>query len=120
MEPTSLEARCKATVQTLATELGLEGTASPDGSRGKTTNQMVIDRVLKMRKELAAANAAIQKSRALCIDARYNGSKHEHLLDDLMPVLDAVDPEEVGHESDDSDSGSGSDSSEGGKKRARE
>lgn len=131
MEPTSLEDRCKATVQTLAAELGLKGMVDQDGNRVKITNQMVIDKVLEMRKdldgvlqvrkELAAANAAIQKSRALCIAARYDAGKSEHLLDDLMPVLNDVDPEEVGLESDDSDGSSCSgSSSDGGRKRARE
>ena len=41
---------------TLATELGLKGTV---------TNQMVVDKVLDMHKELTAMNATIQVPRAL-------------------------------------------------------
>jgi hypothetical protein len=94
----------KQTIQTIASELGLMATVQ-QGSSVNVSNQMVIAKVLKMHK-------AIQKCRAICIDARYNESAYEKLLEDLMPVLEAVDPEV------DSESDSG-DSSEGGDKKRK-
>lgn len=111
MEPTSLADKCKLTVQTLAVELGLKKMVNPDGTAVKVTNQMVIDKVLALQAELAAANAAIETSRALCTAAQGGGRAFEHLLDDLAPVL-GLDAVEI-------DDSSDSDCS-GDTKRARE